>query len=549
MLRRMKLALSLAAAIFAAAPSAFGSGSSSLVGVGLICGAEDAATPRGGAASGVMLPGMGNGTYAVDTSNPEAEAWFNHALRLYHAFAHDEQKAAFARAAAADADCSLCASGVALSLGSTLNTAMTPDERVQAKAAADRAVTLAKDDRARGLAAALQLRYAEAEPAGGREIAFGRALDELLKANPRDDMIASLAAHALIIPARQENYTGVPRSIEILEAVLKRNPDDAAAVHYYIHATEFAGKAPLALDGAERPADLAPGSGHLVHMGTHTLMRVGRYEEVALKNAQALKVDAETQVTLPTSGSLAQRYYLHNYLFGLGGALMAGDGQLAVKYADHQRKGFPDSAPARNRAASKARSYIALGRYAPEAALAISAHKDDPRLVAIYRHYARGEAFAARRDAGSIRAEAAAIAAIVAKGTQPTDFGGEIEVAEIARDVLLGRAAMVAGRPAEAIPYFEKAAAAQEKAYPVLRNFDPPPWWYPVRRSVAAAYLKAGKRAQAAEMARASLAEWPHDALALRVLAEADRAEAAKARAEARKVWQGDLSKVPLDLT
>jgi hypothetical protein len=542
----MKLALTLAAAMFAAAPTAMGSGSTSLIGVGLICGAEDASPAVGGAATGVMRAGFGNATVAVDTGSAEAQSWFVQALNQYHAFAHDESRAAFARAAAADPDCSLCASGVALSLGSTLNTAMTPDERVKAKAAADRAFALAKTDRNRGLAAALQLRYADVEPAGGREIAFGKALDAVLAQNPGDEMIASLAAHALIIPARQQNYSGVPRAMEILEAVLARKPDDSAAIHYYIHATEFAGKAPLALDGAEKLADLAPNSGHLVHMGTHTLMRVGRYETVALKNAQALKVDVETQPALPTTGSLAQRYYLHNYLFGLGGALMAGDGPLALKYADHQSKAFAGMT-AQNRAASLARSYIALARYAPDRALAIQPVSDEPLIVAIYRHYARGEAFAARRDAAAVKREAEAIGALLARGPQPTDFGGEADVGKIARDVLMGRAEMVAGRPDAAVPYFEKAAAAQDKAYPVVRFFDPPPWWYPVRRSLAAAHLKAGRKDEAAKAARASLAEWPHDALALRILAEATGERAAKA--EARRAWLGDLKAAPLDLT
>jgi hypothetical protein len=74
-----------------------------------------------------------------------------------------------------------------------------------------------------------------------------------------------------------------------------------------------------------------------------------------------------------------------------------------------------------------------------------------------------------------------------------------------------------------------------------------------VRRSIAAAELKAGHYAQAAAEARHSLKDWPQDALALKVLAEAeDRQKEAAASAghlaEARRAWRGDLSKVPLDL-
>jgi predicted Zn-dependent protease len=113
---------------------------------------------------------------------------------------------------------------------------------------------------------------------------------------------------------------------------------------------------------------------------------------------------------------------------------------------------------------------------------------------------------------------------------------------------------MLGGRPAEAVPHFAKAAALQESAFPFAKNFDPPPWWYPVRRSLAAAHLQAGDYAAAAKEANASLADWPHDGLALRVLgqAEAKQGRAAAARthaAQARRDWRGDLSKVPVDLT
>lgn len=91
-------------------------------------------------------------------------------------------------------------------------------------------------------------------------------------------------------------------------------------------------------------------------------------------------------------------------------------------------------------------------------------------------------------------------------------------------------------------------------AFPVPRNFDPPPWWYPVRRSLAAAQLKAGRYAEAERAAHASLAEWPQDALALRILSEAEarqgrRGAARDHRAEARNGWRGgDVQAVPLDL-
>jgi tetratricopeptide (TPR) repeat protein len=548
----MKIAAGMVA-LALAAPTAIATDPTSL-GVGYICSAENPPPPAGQKAL-VMFPGMGTGAFPVDTANREAQAWFDYGVKLYHAFNHEEAKQAFAKAATLDPTCARCAWGEALSLGPTLNYTISAAETGKALAVADRAAGLAKPDdaKARGLIAALQLRYAKTPAKEGSEVAYGHAMDELTRRFPGDDEIAELAAHALLTPARYDNYSGVPRAIELLEPILKRKPNDTAAIHYYIHATEFAGHAATALPYAERLADLAPGAAHLVHMGAHTMMHVGLYQEVAVKDAEALKVDADFKaaqgLTVPASD---QRYYLHNFQFGLAGALMSGDQDLALKCADHAGKAF-NQAPVDRRVTAASRSLVALGRYAPDRALAVPENPDDKRIQKIYRHYARGEAFAARGDAGAVQREAAAITALGAEASSAAE-NGAVQIAGIAAQVLGGRAAMLEGRPGKAASAYAEAAAAQEKAFPVLKNFDPPPWWYPVRRSTAAAYLKAGRYDDAVREAEASLADWPQDALALRVLSEAERklgrTKAADAHiAQARRVWEGDLGKVPIDLT
>jgi hypothetical protein len=304
-------------------------------------------------------------------------------------------------------------------------------------------------------------------------------------------------------------------------------------------------------------------------MAAHTLMHVGEYEQVAVVDAQALKVDADTEARLGYAGPLSsQIYYVHNYTFGLAGALMAGDGKLALKYADHADLAFPagdktpvavpagltraETAPDR-RVTATSKALVAYGRYEPSKALALKDGPGDKLIVKVYRHYARGEAFASRGDAAGVRAEADAIAALVPEATKAGELSA-VSIGGIAGDVLAGRAAMLDHRPDKAATFFAKAAANQEKTYPANKNFDPPPWWYPVRRSLAAADLAAGKPDDAVREAKASLVDWPQDALALRVLSQAEakqgHADAARAHmAQARRVWHGDLAKVPLDLT
>jgi tetratricopeptide (TPR) repeat protein len=563
----MKLAAAVIVASALAVPSAMGADATQL-GVGYICGAEQVGHSPGVAAAAVMLGGVGNGVSQADTANRQAQAWFEEGLNLYHAFNHNEARDAFAKAAALDPNCALCEWGVALGLGGTLNYGVSAEETAEALQHAQRAAKLVKpgDARAKGMIDALVVRYSK----DGGEKAFGKAMDDLARRYPADDTIANLAAEALMIPGRGGDAAGVARAEELIKGVLARHPDDTAAIHYYIHASEFAGHPADALPYAHRLAGLAPGASHLVHMAAHTLMHVGEYENVALVDAQALKVDADVEARLGYSGPLsAQMYYLHNYTYGLAGALMAGDGRLAVKYADHAGVAFPadrddfrvaipggvtrSESPAERRTTADARALVAYGRYAPDRALALADAPSDPLIVRIYRAYARGEAYAAKGNAPGVRRAAAALRDLEAQAKSQKGFGA-YAIPTIAAGVLDGRAALLDGDPAKAEQAFAAAADLQAKIYPASRAFDPPPWWYPVRRSLAYADLAAGKPADAAREAKASLKDWPDDALALRVLAQAEGklgdAAAAKAHAEdARKAWRGDLSKVPLALT
>ncbi len=562
----MKFAVAFAAAALLAVPSAIAADASQL-GVGYICSAEQ--TPHApGALPAVMLEGVGNGTFVADTASKSAQAWFNEGMNLYHAFNHNEARDAFAKAAALDPNCALCEWGVALGLGQTLNYGVSADESAEALTHAQRAARLVKpgDARAKALIDAMVVRHSK----DGGDKAFAKAMDDLSHRYPDDDLVAGLAAEALMIPGRGGEPAGVARAETILKAMLARHPDDTAAIHYYIHATEFAGHPAEALPYAHRLAGLAPGASHLVHKAAHTLMHVGEYEEVALVDAQALKVDADVEARLKYAGPLSsQMYYLHNYTFGLAGALMAGDGRLALKYADHADVAFPASfdtgtvalpagltrtdAPADRRLTARARGLVALARYAPDRALALKDAPSDRLILRTYRAYAKGEAYAAKGDAAGVRREADALRDLQAQATKASETG-TVSIAQIAADVLDGRAALIAGDNAKAVQAFASAADRQEKTYPVAKAFDPPPWWYPVRRSLAYAELAAGKPADAARDARLSLKDWPDDALALRVLAQAeaklgDTAGSQTHLAQARKAWRGDLGKVAPSLT
>ena len=106
---------------------------------------------------------------------------------------------------------------------------------------------------------------------------------------------------------------------------------------------------------------------------------------------------------------------------------------------------------------------------------------------------------------------------------------------------------MLQHRFADAARSFEQAVTEQDGYSP--HAWDPPPWWYPVRRSAAAAWLQDGQFAKAAEAAQKSLVAWPYDPLALLILSRANdglgkREEARRYEAQAIGLWMGDISKV-----
>ncbi|MGZ3344250.1 MAG: hypothetical protein ACXU82_06415 [Caulobacteraceae bacterium] len=524
------LAVALAASLV---PSAFGQEVTALS-IGYICSAEKAVLPQAGPRHIQIEDGMGSEGFAVRTASADAQRWFDYGVTLWHAFYHDDAKRAFDAAASAGPDCALCLWGQALSRGPTQNFDIEPAQVKEAQGLADKALAAARTPLEKALAQAMVARYAAKQDPAAEE----RFADALLKAGelqPDAQDLRLIAAEALLTAWRRGDTRGTAeRAMALVQPILDRQPDNAAAIHYWIHATEFAGKPELALVPARRLAAIAPKASHLVHMASHTYLRLGYYEEAGVTNARAMEVDASHAEATHTPGPLgtAADYYGHNLSMGLAGALMAGDGALAVKYADHAPVALPKSPYVQSRV------LIAYGRYAPDRALAMAQPSGDDFRAAMWR-YARGEALAARGDGAGVRKEAEALGALL--DAKPKVNAFEKDQVWLARKVLAGRAAMLEGQPAEAVRAFREAAQFQESH---TWGTDPPPWWYPVRRSLAAAELKLGKARDAARDADASLKLWPQDGLALQVLAAAETAQghtdaAQRAADQGRQLWRG----------
>jgi tetratricopeptide (TPR) repeat protein len=507
-----------------------------------------------------LWEGLGSVAYQITTSSAAAQSYFDQGLRLTYAFNHAEAQRAFRKAQKLDPDCAMCFWGEALVLGPNINLPMQDDAVAPAFAAARKAAALAAKTtpREQALIAAIAARYAEDAKADRAALnaAYAAAMGKVAAQFPEDNEIAVLYAESLMDLSpwnywRPGGSEPNPQSVDVvptLERVLARDPAHPGAMHYYIHAVEASDRPKRAEPYADRLRGAIPGAGHLVHMPSHIYYRVGRYLDALTVNKTAVTVDeGYLAATSAPMGVYRLGYYPHNVHFVMASAQMSGDGPTVISAAEKLRGLIPDEV-ARGIALVqpvKAAPYFAHAQFSsPDTILALPDPGDAVPYVKAMWHYARGVALASRGDFAASLAEANAIEML----ERTADFSllktssvPAQDVLKLARAVIQGRIAQGRADTTAAIENFEQAAALQDS----LPYMEPPYWYYPVRQSLAAALLQAGRLDDADEQFRRALQRapnngWSHYGLSELYKARGDKEGAAREEAELAKSWIGD---------
>jgi hypothetical protein len=180
----------------------------------------------------------------------------------------------------------------------------------------------------------------------------------------------------------------------------------------------------------------------------------------------------------------------------------------------------------------------------------------DAKLIAttMFWHYARGCAFAEKDQRLPAEKELAEFQTAAAKLPAGPAFGIEYNdwsvVVALAKQTLEARVATAqshsadsnsasSGLQSRAIDHWRQAVAIQDKM-----NYDEPPeWYYPVRESLGAALLLAGKPAEAEAVFREDLQRHPHNPRSLFGLwksleAQKKTTEAQQARQQFESAWK-----------
>jgi len=497
-------------------------------------------------------PGLGALHWKVSTPHAKAQAYFDQGMKYVYAFNHEKAIASFNEATRRDPELAMGYWGAALALGPNINMDVDRDREKKAYDAvheAERHLARASA-KERDLVAALAKRYTNDPSADLKKLAadYSKAMGEVAAKYPNDDDVAVLYAESImdLRPWKFWSHDGKPapgteEAAKQLEAVLRRNPNHLGANHYLIHVVEASPHPERALASAQRLPKLAPAAGHLVHMPAHVYERTGDYAAAAAANARAAEVDRDFIKKNGGESIYAMMYYNHNLQFGAAANAMTGNFAEAMKLAndvaEHLVPMLKEMPPLEVAAAYPVQVLTRFGRWRD--VLKTKPVDAGPLSAALWL-YAHGSALARLGDVSGAMADRKAMDACLAKLTDETGLlqNSYKAVGALAAQVLDARIDLASGRTDDGIAALRKAVAMED----TLDYDEPQDWWNPVRETLGAALLRAGRPAEAEQVFRDDLGRNRGNPRSLYGLAQALKAQkkdAASTTAAFRAAWKG----------
>jgi tetratricopeptide (TPR) repeat protein len=460
-----------------------------------------ATTPQSSSPSSsapALTPGLGSHHHPITTSNPQAQAFFDQGFDLVFAFNHEEAVRSFQQAAALDPKAAMPHWGIAWALGPNYNLDIDDPRAKQATEAIRQAQMLgaSASPAERDYIAAMAGRYS-ADPNADRRVLARRyadAMGALTRKYPDDLDAATLYAESLmnLRPWKLWTLDGKPAEdtlqiVQVLESVLKRDPNHLGANHYYIHTVEASPSPERALPSAERLKTMAPAAGHLVHMPAHVLARTGDQAGAAAANLAGVEADRAYLKTAPPDSFYGMAYYSHNLHFLADSEMMQGrfaDAQRAAAELSERLLPHASMMPMIESMAVMPMSVLLRFRHDDEVLKLPEPPATQPVLAA-YWHFARGVALARTQKPDAATMERTQLHDAIPRIPDAALFGGTgLEgartVLTLAETVLDARIAEARGNRDAAIALWKQAVSAGDR----LSYDEPPVWFYPLRESL-----------------------------------------------------------------
>lgn len=464
-------------------------------------------------ARATLLPGLGPHRYPISTKSLKAQEFFEQGLKLVYAFNHWEAIQAFREAARLDPDCGMAYWGLALAYGPNLNDINPKDRERIAYESIQKAIS--KKDRVspveKDMIDAMAARYDgnAYDVRDSLNSLYAQAMLKIAAKYPDDAEVQTLAADAVMntMPWDYWQKDGSPKpptaeAKKILEAVLKKSPNHPGAHHLYIHLVEASPAPEQALASATFLETAMPGAGHIIHMPAHIYIRTGNYARSVELNQQAVKVDEDYLSQSGNKGMYRWSYYPHNVDFISFSSYMEGRSGLGIQSAlklAYKGSMITQSNPiaAQYFDVEPMLAYVRFGKWND----ILSLPDPDASLVysnVIYR-FARGMAHLRANRIAQASVELSKLDSLTQLDTLRSiyfTFNPASDVVQVPLHILRGELAIKQNRFDEGVAFLTRAVEVESN----LRYMEPPDWKIPSRHFLGAAFLDAGKFAEAEQV-------------------------------------------------
>ncbi len=509
------------------------------------------------AAATTLHPGLGKHHHPITTKSAEAQAYFDQGLTLLYGFNHDEAARYFRRVAELDPDAAMAQWGLALATGPNYNdTAVDAARAATTYSAVRKALELAPKANAREQAYihALTKRFASGDPASDWKqfhLDYSSAMREVTRKYPDDLDAAVLFAESLMMLRPWQLWTadgqpapGTTELVGILESVLKRDPDHPAANHFYIHAVEASPNLERAIPSATRLLTLVPGAGHLVHMPGHIFLQTGDFDLAAKSNIDAAVADKAFVDRTGATGVYPLMYWTHNVHFISYARAQQGRYEEAKEAALQMVKQVGDADLGMQMLEGfhlyTLMSDLRFHRW--DEILAAPAPSTERPLQRAFWSYARAMALAGkgeRSQAAAARSEFESLRKTVPAESMYLLNNKSSDVLALAAATLDAQLAWARAEKEQSIRDWRRAVEL-EKA---IQYDEPPAWHYPIRQSLGAALLNAGRAEEAEKVFREAIDKRPRDGRLLyglwqALLAQKRDSEAGLVEQQFRTAWK-----------
>ena len=464
---------------------------------------------------------LGNHSFPITTSTPDAQVWFDRGLNWCFGFNHEEAERCFRKALEHDPQCSMAHWGIAFAVGPNYNRSWSDfgEEqrrqhleiaRSESRAAARNASSASVLEQ--DLCQALTARFPDDpdENYDGWNEAYVTAMRPVYAAHRDHPDVCSLFADALMTCTPWNLWdlqSGEPvegaytlESIDVIETALS-NVTDArrhpGLLHLHIHVMEMSPWPERALKSGDLLYPAVPDSGHLRHMPTHIDVLCGNYQAVVERNHAAVvanrKFVADHGVFNFYTG-----YRAHDYHFKAYGAMFLGQFGPAIEAVDEMAQTIPEDLlrsgdpPVADwlEAYLSVRQHVLI-RFGKWCEILEQPLPQDPELYCVTTtsiRYARGVAYAATGRVEEAEAERKLFETACEQVPETRKLFNNrcVDILEVARAMLNGEIEYRKGAHDLAFRYLRRAVDLDDN----LAYDEPWAWMQPARHALGALLLE-----------------------------------------------------------